>query len=191
MRRLLLITGDLATGKTTFSNLLSARCGAAVFQKDRIKETLGDEIGFRDRAENKRLSVATVALMTQIFSSLAVCGVPVILEANFRENELKKLHEIADKSGYRVLTLVLRGDLDVLFERYCHRMREENRHPLHLSAPLHVQEEFRRYVLDARREAVPGETIGIDATDFSYQTDEALLEKIDAFMKNDTEETIT
>ena len=154
-----------------------------MFQKDRIKETLGDEIGFRDRAENKRLSVATVALMTQIFSSLAVCGVPVILEANFRENELKKLHEIADKSGYRVLTLVLRGDLDVLFERYCHRMREENRHPVHLSAPLHVQEEFRRYVLDARREAVPGETIGIDATDFSYQTDEALLEKIDAFMR--------
>ena len=116
MRRLLLITGDLATGKTTFSNALSARYGAAVLQKDRIKEVLGDEIG-------------------------------------------------------------------VLFERYCRRMTRENRHPVHLSAPLHVQEEFRRYVLDARREAVPGETIGIDATDFSYQTDEALLEKIDAFMR--------
>ena len=86
MRRLLLITGDLATGKTTFSNALSARYGAAVLQKDRLKEVLGDEIGFRDRAENKRLSLATVALMTHVFSALTVSGVPLILEANFRAN---------------------------------------------------------------------------------------------------------
>lgn len=189
MKRLLLITGDLATGKTTFSNLLSARYGAAVFQKDRIKETLGDEIGFRDRAENKRLSVATVVLMRQIFSALTVCGVPVILEANFRANELEAIHAAAAGGGYQVLTLVLRGDLDVLYGRYCHRMREENRHPVHLSAPLHVREEFERYVLQARQEKVPGETEEIDASDFSYQTDGELIAKIDAFMHSDTEET--
>ena len=123
MKRLLLITGDLATGKTTFSNLLSARYGAAVFQKDRIKETLGDEIGFRDRAENKRLSVATVVLMRQIFSALTVCGVPVILEANFRANELEAIHAAAAGGGYQVLTLVLRGDLDVLYMTRIQRER--------------------------------------------------------------------
>lgn len=185
MRRLLLITGDIASGKTSFSRILSARYGAAVFQKDSVKEILGDEIGFRDRAENKRLSVAAVALMTHVFSALCVSGVPVILEANFREGELKKLHAAAQASGYEVLTLVLRGDLEVLYERYCNRMNNENRHPVHLSAPLHVREEFYRYVLDAREEEIPGETIEIDATDFSFQTDEALLAKIDAFMKNE------
>ncbi len=190
MRRLLLITGDLATGKTTFSNALSARCGAAVLQKDSIKEILGDEIGFRDRAENKRLSLATVALMTHVFSALTVVGAPLILEANFRENELVKIHAAAEKGGYRVLTLVLRGEIGVLYERYCRRMTKENRHPVHLSAPLHLRDEFERYVLAARAEAVPGERIEIDATDFSYQTDEALLGRIDAFMKNDTEETV-
>jgi len=181
MRRLLLITGDIASGKTTFSRILSARYGTAVFQKDSIKEILGDEIGFRDRAENKRLSLATVALMTHIFSTLTVSGAPLIMEANFRENELGKIHAAAEKGGYRVLTLVLRGDLDVLLARYCRRMNEENRHPVHLSAPLHEREEFYRYVLDARTEKIPGETIEIDATDFSYQTDEALLGRIDAF----------
>ena len=181
MRRLLLITGDLATGKTTFSNALSARYGAAVLQKDRIKEVLGDEIGFRDRAENKRLSLATVALMTHVFSALTVSGVPLILEANFRANELEKIHAAAEKGGYRVLTLVLRGEIGVLFERYCRRMTRKNRHPVHLSAPLHVREKFERYVLDARTETVPGEKVEIDASDFSYQTDEALLGRIDAF----------
>ena len=36
-------------------------------------------------------------------------------------------------------------------------------------------------MLDARAEAVPGEKVEIDASDFSYQTDEALLGRIDAF----------
>ena len=49
MKRLLLITGDIAAGKTTFSNQLAQRYSVAVFQKDTIKEILGDNIGFRDR----------------------------------------------------------------------------------------------------------------------------------------------
>ena len=46
MKKLLLITGDIAAGKTTFSKILSKRYSAAVFQKDSIKEVLGDTIGF-------------------------------------------------------------------------------------------------------------------------------------------------
>lgn len=185
MRRLLLITGDIASGKTTFSRVLSARYGAAVFQKDSIKEILGDVIGFRDRAENKRLSLATVALMTHIFSSLTIGGTPLILEANFRQNELEKIHAAAEKGCYQVLTLVLRGDLDVLYGRYCRRKNEENRHPVHLSAPLHVKEEFYRYVLDARTEAIPGDKLEIDTTDFTFLTDETLLGRIDAFFREE------
>lgn len=187
MNKLLLITGDLATGKTTFSRALSQRCGAAVFQKDAIKEILGDTVGFHNRAENKALSVATVAVMTHIFKQTAAFGVPLILEANFRTDELEKLQSIAAAAGCAVLTLVLRGDIDVLYGRYLHRMNDENRHPVHLSAPLHVREEFDAYIQALRLETVPGETIEIDASDFSYQTDEALLARIDRFMRPEAE----
>ena len=60
MKKLLLITGDLATGKSTFSNILSQRYKVNVFFKDSIKEVLGDTIGFTDRAENKKLSEASM-----------------------------------------------------------------------------------------------------------------------------------
>ena len=56
MKKLLLITGDLATGKSTFSNVLAKRYQITVFQKDSIKEVLGDHIGFTNREENLKLS---------------------------------------------------------------------------------------------------------------------------------------
>lgn len=46
MKKLLLITGDIATGKSTFANILSKRYHTNMFFKDSIKEVLGDTIGF-------------------------------------------------------------------------------------------------------------------------------------------------
>ena len=44
MKKLLLIMGDLATGKTTFAQALSKRYDTPMFFKDVIKETLGDQV---------------------------------------------------------------------------------------------------------------------------------------------------
>ena len=44
MGKLLLIMGDLATGKSTFANILSRRYDTQLFVKDSIKEILGDTI---------------------------------------------------------------------------------------------------------------------------------------------------
>lgn len=88
MKRLLLITGDIAAGKTTFSNQLAQRYSVAVFQKDTIKEILGDNIGFLDREENKKLSNAAVQLMAHLFWQIAQTGSDLILEANFHGSEL-------------------------------------------------------------------------------------------------------
>ncbi len=130
MKRLLLITGDIAAGKTTFSNQLAQRYSVAVFQKDTIKEILGDNIGFRDREENRKLSNAAVQLMAHLFWQIAQTGSDLILEANFHGSELEQLHELANRMQYRVLTLVLRGEAEILYGRYLHRMRAENRHPV-------------------------------------------------------------
>ena len=71
MKKLLLITGDIAAGKSTFSKILSARYGAATFQKDTIKEVLADRIGFHNREENKALSNAAIDIMRHVFSQIA------------------------------------------------------------------------------------------------------------------------
>ena len=182
MKKLLLITGDIAAGKSTFSKILSERYHVAVFQKDTVKEILSDSIGFHNREENKKLSNAAVEMMCHIFSRMALTGNAVILEANFHEAELEKLHMIARENHYDVLTIVLRGDAEVLYRRYIHRMKEENRHPAHLTTTLDVKEDFMKSAERIRQERIVGETLIIDATDFSYQEDSAVLEQIDAFM---------
>ena len=182
MKKLLLLTGDLAAGKTTFSAILARRYGIPVFQKDTVKEVMANTIGFSGRKESRALSAA-VEMMTHIFSRLAASGGDLILEANFRTAELERLHAAAEEAGYRVLTLVLRGDGETLHQRYLHRAREEERHPVHLAVLLEKREEFLKTTEWLRGQKVPGETLVIEATGFAYQKDPGILTEIDAFMK--------
>ena len=105
MKKLLLVMGDLATGKSTFANILSKRYDTNVFFKDSIKEVLGDTIGFSNREENKTLSRATMKLMFFIFSEFEKLNKNLILESNFHTVELEKLHKMAYENNYEVLTL--------------------------------------------------------------------------------------
>ena len=182
MKKLLIITGDLACGKSTFAKLLSARYNAYMFRKDDIKEILGDTVGFTDRNENRSLSVAAVELMRFNFLELARFGGDVILEANFRTDELTKLHDAAHLRGYDVCTLVLHADIPVLFARFMNRIENENRHPVHQSAGLTDIASFTAYIDEQRREYIPGKSISVCADDFSFETDEELISHIDTFM---------
>lgn len=182
MKKLLLIMGDLATGKSTFSRILSKRYNINAFNKDTIKEILGDTIGFANREENLKLSKATMELMIFLYSEFAKLKKPLILESNFHRAELERLQEIAAANNYEVLILVLRGDVEILHKRYLKRMENENRHPVHLSTTLDVFEDFKGYTEWAREE-IKGNVININADVFSYQTDIALLLQIDQFMR--------
>jgi len=184
MKKLLLIMGDLATGKSTFANILSERYSAHIFCKDSIKEVLGDTIGFSNREENLKLSRATMELMFFIFAEFGKLSQNLILESNFHTAELERLHDMAIENGYEVLTLVLRGKVEILHKRYLNRMHNESRHPVHLSTTLDVFEDFKGYIEYSQSETIPGNMIIIRADEFTYQTDESILAKIDAFMKD-------
>ena len=77
----------------------------------------------------------------------------------------------------------MRGNADVLYNRYIHRMNEENRHPVHLTTTLDVKEDFIKTAEWIRNERVIGEKLVIEATDFSYQQNREILEQIDSYMK--------
>ncbi len=183
MKRLLLVTGDLAAGKSTFAEFLSKRYAAIAFHKDTIKEILGDTVGFSDREENLKLSYATMELMMFLFQEFAGQGKDLILESNFHTGELERLHNIAEGHGYKVLTIVLRGDIAILHRRYLHRIYNENRHPVHLSTTFDVFEDFKSYIEHSRQEEVPGEALLLPADDFLYQNNQEVLAKLDEFME--------
>lgn len=182
-KKLLLITGDIATGKSTFANILSQRYNTNVFFKDSLKEVLGDAIGFSNREENKKLSNASMELMFFIFSEFVKLGKGLILESNFHRTELERLHKIAQDNAYDVLTIALFGDVEVLHARYLNRMTNENRHSVHLSTTIDEFEDFKRCSDYLKSIEVPGEVIRINATDFAYQSCGEILCKIDTFME--------
>lgn len=182
MGKLLLITGDLATGKSTFAGQLSQRHGISVFYKDRFKETLGETIGFSNREENLKLSMASAALMRMIFEEFCKLDKNLILESNFRQAELEVLHKMAQAHGYQVLTVVLRADVQRLHSRFLHRLHHENRHPVHASGGFEEFDNFSAYVLGQRQLQIPGEWIAVNADDFSYQQDAQLLARLDGFL---------
>lgn len=183
MNKLLLITGDLAAGKTVFSRQLAERYDIAVYNKDIIKEKLVDAIGFSNREENIRLSQKAVNMMCDRFAEIAPTGRDLILEANFRDHELRHIEEVALEKGYRIMTLCMQGDTAILYERFRNRLENENRHPAHRSVGIESVDDFERYLQDIRNEYLPGEAIMINAGDFSYSGDGELLARIDGFIK--------
>ena len=182
MKKLLLVMGDLATGKSTFAGILSHRYNTVLFCKDTIKENLCTTFGYSNREENLKLSRGTAELFCLIFSEFARVNQNLILESNFRIGELERLHSFAWENDYQVLTLVLRGDVQVLHQRYLNRMLNENRPAVHLCKAFNQIEGFGAYLESLRTATVPGDYIFIDANDFAYQTDDALLKRIDEFM---------
>lgn len=152
MEKLILITGDLATGKSTLAKRLSKELNALCFTKDVLKEILSDDIGFSSRQENKRLSVASVDVMKHIFSQYAFLRRDLILEANFHKPEITAIRSLALAQGYKIVLVFLRGEVDELFDRFTNRIQNENRHPTHCTSDIMDRAGFQKYLLDNRQE---------------------------------------
>lgn len=182
MKKLILILGDLASGKSTMADILSKKYAIPALKKDVIKELLGDTIGFTNREENLKLSVATFEILFHSFDRISLSGGDLILESNFRPAELSRLISLAEDRGYKILSLYLSADTDILYERYIDRIKK-GRHPVHLTTGFDDYQGFVRYVEAQRPEKIPGELIKIDAKDFSYQSDSEIFDKISTFLK--------
>ena len=178
MKKLILIGGVLAGGKSTFSHIVGERFGISVVNKDRVKEILGDNIATANREENKKLSVIAFELMSYLAEGE---GESLILESNFKDYELKELKEKCARDGCETLSLFLDGDDAVLHSRF-HKRLTENRHPVHKSQDFTRLEDFTDTLNELRRAEYFGEMIRVDCTDFSYQSEEALFEKIKVFL---------
>ena len=182
MKKLILILGDLAAGKSTTADILSKKYGITAIKKDSIKEILGDTIGFSNREENLRLSRATFEIMLHLFDRASLVGEDLILESNFREAELDALTYLAKARGYSILSLLLTADTEVLYHRYLERA-ENGRHPVHLTTGFEDYEGFVKYVSSQRKAPTVGKIIKIDATSFDYQESSELFYSIENFLK--------
>lgn len=175
MRKLIIITGDLAAGKSTLAASLSEELKIPYIIKDSLKEIACDEIGFSNREENRRLSKVATSDMIYFFKQCALVGNDLILEANFRHQELVEIEYIAEQFAYEVLLIVLTGDIELLYQRFLDRL--PTRHIAHRSLNLDLSlDRFAAYIEDLRNEDTVFEPHYLDMSDLDEDevVDEAL-----------------
>ena len=175
MANLIVISGDLAAGKSTLAASLSEALNIAYLTKDSLKEIACDAIGYETREENRQLSIAATDSMIYFFNQCALVNQSLILEANFRQDEMMKIKEIADEYNYQVVLINLTGDINLLYQRFLDRM--VNRHIAHRSLNLDYSiDRFASYINEIRNQDLiyPAFTIDMTYLDEDEVTEEAL-----------------
>ncbi len=161
--QIILIAGMPATGKTTLAKFLAKKLEIPFISKDGIKEILFDTVGIKE--DRKPLAIASMDIMIYIADKIMQSKSPLILESNFESSTKNKLINLICKHGYHPITILLKGDMDVIHERFIKRDHTEGRHIGHVH-PLSF-DDFKRSVIERGiLDFSIGDKILMDTTDF-------------------------
>jgi predicted kinase len=135
-RRLILITGPPASGKSTLARPLAAALGFALLTKDDIKESLYASFNEHPVDENaaRELSRRLSTAATDLLFALAPHCPSVILEANFRTKdpaERAKLATLLRIPNTHAVEVHCHLPLGEAARRFAHRANTERNHPAH------------------------------------------------------------
>ena len=164
--KIILVGGYCATGKSTFSRKLSQLLNIPCFNKDTIKEVLGDGLSPEDNMLDKKGSSTTFLLMLHIAEQFLMAKKICILESNFKLNESEKIKTLLDKYDGEALTFIFKGDLDVLFNRYMEREKKGERHWVHITSGENQDDFLKYHPQYGLGEVAIGKTIVTDTTVF-------------------------
>ena len=140
---LILITGLPGTGKSTLARALALHFGVPLICKDTIKEPLLDVIGAADRAESRRLSDASFAVVFALARDCLRAGVDLILEGNFRpgQHETDLLTAIPPVvESVHVTQVLCRASEPIRIARLTARAADPSRHEGHRDADLAAEQ---------------------------------------------------
>jgi predicted kinase len=164
--KIIIVGGYCATGKSTFSHKLSQMFNIPCFNKDIIKEVLGDGFGPENNMVEKKGSAATFLLMLHIAERFLQTEKLCILESNFKLKEMEQIKILLEKYNCKCLTFIFKGDFDILFDRYMKRDATEKRHWVHNTAGENIDNFRNGHLQSGIGKIGIGQTITIDATSF-------------------------
>ena len=193
-RKIIIIEGYLASGKSTFALKLSQALRIPYLIKDTMKNTMCRNVTIENRAESSRYSVVTFDAMMYVVERLFECGLPVIIEGNFaptgqkRVDEQGIINQLVEKYRYSSLNYKFKGDTRVLHQRFIEREKTEERGNAN-KLGFEVQfEDFNRWCHNLDAFVVAGTVVEVDTTDFSKVDFEYLVHMAKGFMNKQEEE---
>ncbi len=187
--KIIVITGYLASGKSTFALNLSERLNIPCFIKDNFKSALCQGLTLTSRAEKSAFSAITFDGMMYVAERLMERGCPLILEGNFQPAGVKPVDEageiqsLIEKHGYDALTFRFCGDTDVLHRRFVLRESSAERGAANQLGMAVSPEQFGQWCRNMDGFSVGGRIIDVDTTDFCAVNFEGLIREAAAFLK--------
>ena len=176
MRKIILIGGDLASGKSTYSRFLSEKFNLTLINKDTLKEIIGDMYYAYNREDNLKLSRLSFE-MIKYFIKVSKCD--IIIESNFKDYEMEELKLFLPENN--ILSLHFYGDDKLLHERFLNRLG--NRHYVHKAQDFTNIEDFIKTQEGLRKVEYIGEVVKVDVSHYSnLTTNIELLSKIEEFL---------
>jgi predicted kinase len=140
-RRIVLVSGPPASGKTTIARPLAEALNFALLAKDDIKESLFTSMSGPpgDLAFSRRIGDAAMHLLW----ALAPHCPEVVLEANFRTQtafERAQVTALIRLPGARLVEVFCRLPLEEAARRFAERARLERHHPAHALTEMSVEQ---------------------------------------------------
>lgn len=138
-RRIVLVSGPPASGKTTIARPLAERLGFAMLSKDDIKESLYTSMKGRPGDVEFSRQIGNAAM--ELLWALAPHCPSVVLEANFRTKsgyEREKVAALA-RAGTQIVEVYCRIPLEEASRRFAERARTERHHPAHALQEMSIE----------------------------------------------------
>ena len=183
--KIVIITGHVATGKTTLGIKLAAALQLPFYSKDALKEILYDTLGWSDREWSKKAGASAFRLLDHITTQELAAGRSAIVEANFLP-QFDSTRFSAWQADYKAHYLQIRcsANKEVLIERLKSRSLGDERHPGHNDASDYEEFIPAFQAGDMGFLDLEGPKINLDTTDFAKVDFAALLTQLYSFLNS-------
>lgn len=172
-RKIIVIAGYLAAGKSTFARRLSTELQIPYLVKDTFKIALCNSLTITGWEESSSFSSVTFDAMMYVTERLMETSCPIIIEGNFVPAGIKKVDEagtiraLIGKYNCQSLTYKFIADTEILHKRYTERDKLPERGQVNAMLSDISHGDFDRLCHNLDDFSVGGESITIDTTDFS------------------------
>ena len=178
---MIIVTGELATGKTSYGKKISEILKIPFFSKDKIKEILYDSFNNTnlDYEAKRRIGAGSYAVLYHIIEEQMRVGLPLIVESNFVKESVSIIKNLLNKYNYKSITIRFEGDLQILHKRFLKREYSGERHiGLVSNGVFDDFESFEKTAVKSKEFRINNNEILVDTTDFSKVNLDTIIQNV-------------
>lgn len=194
-KKMILLAGYPGTGKSYLANMLmKENPDLKILSPDDIKEEYWDEFGYDTLTEKEALIQKSWEAYYKRMEKMMTESYSFISDYPFSKKQKSRLEELSIKYQYKVITVRMVGDIQILYERQRKRDLDQSRHLGHMMNHYHkgdflkdrtkadsilsYEEFFDRCTTRGYDTFTLGKTYEIDVSDFARVDYNDIIKKI-------------